>query len=308
MKKVLVVGAGNVGAHIIHYGVALNLGVEFYLLDINEELEQAQILDLKDTLLFSERSRVSGINFGDQKIAEMDVIIITAGAKQSPGETRCELLGKNSAMLQSIANDLGTLKPSAVILLVTNPVDILTHLAYGIFPLPKNQILGSGTLLDSMRLRWRMAEKYNISPKNIHGYVLGEHGDSEFVAWSTVKPAQDLETKEKEAIEKSVREEAYDIIKGKGSTYFGISAASITLVNAILNNTQEIFPVSTVYPHRNHPALQNTPVGIPAILGANGIEEVPEFVLNDEEWQKLEQSAEKLDKLYASCPLKITKT
>jgi L-lactate dehydrogenase len=304
MKKVLVIGAGNVGAHVIHYGITRNIGAEFFLLDVNEELEQAQILDLKDTLLFSQHSQIQGINFGDSKIAEMDVIIITAGANQAPGETRCDLLNKNAKILQNIANQLKPIKSSAVVLLITNPVDILTHLAYGIFDLPQKQIFGTGTLLDSARLRWRIADQSQINIKNVHGHVLGEHGDSEFVAWSTVHPSNQLAAKEKIAIEKSVKEEAYDIIAGKGATYFGISAAATKLLNAILHDTREILPVSTVYPHTDHPALSGTPIGIPAVIGANGIERVPELHLGKEEIAKLETSAEKLHELYGSCPVK----
>ena len=192
MKKVLVIGAGNVGAHIIHHGITKEVGAEFFLLDINQELEKAQVLDLKDTLLFSQHTQIQGIDFNDPRIVEMDIVVITAGANQAPGETRCDLLNKNSKILKSIADKLNPIKSSAIILLVTNPVDILTHLAYQIFNIPQERIIGTGTLLDSARLRWRIAEHFDVNIKNVHGYVLGEHGDSEFVAWSTVKTCEEL--------------------------------------------------------------------------------------------------------------------
>lgn len=303
MKKVLIVGAGNVGAHIIHHGITKNMGAEFFLVDINEELEKAQILDLKDTLLFSEYAKVEGIDFGDPRIGEMDIIVITAGANQLPGETRCNLLEKNTKILHSIATQLGTLKSSAIVLLVTNPVDILTHIAYDIFNLPSSQIFGTGTLLDSARLRWRIAEHFHINIKNVHGYVLGEHGDTEFVAWSTVKTESQLTQKEKEEIEESVKKAAYEIISGKGATYFGISAATTKLLNAILNDTHEIFPVSTIYPHSKNPYVLKTPLGIPAIICQEGIRGVPEIKLSEKETEQLEASAKKLQELYCSCPL-----
>jgi len=190
------------------------------------------------------------------------------------------------------------------VLLVTNPVDILTHVAYELFDLPKSQIFGTGTILDSARLRWRISEHNKINVKNVHGYVLGEHGDSEFVAWSTVKPGgNSLSDPEKEALEKSVQQAAYEIIDGKGSTYFGISAATISLLGAILHDSREIYPVSTIYPHSGHQSLSRTPIGVPAVIGAAGIDHVPRMNLTTEELKKLEKSADKLYALYDSCPL-----
>ncbi len=304
MQKVLVIGAGNVGAHIINHGITKHIGAEFFLLDLNEELEAAQILDLKDTLLFSHHAQISGIQFGDERLQEMDVIIITAGANQGPGETRCDLLQKNNSILQSIAAKLGKLKSEAIVMLVTNPVDILTKSAYQIFDLPQSQIFGTGTLLDSARLRWRLSEIMDINVNHVHGYVLGEHGDSEFVAWSSVRPETTLNEAEKLKAEEDVRQAAYTIIAGKGATYFGIGAATIKLLNAVINDTKEMLPVSAPYPYLADRELQNTPLGIPAVIGKNGIERVPERKLSDAELEKLTLSAEKLNTLFTSCPIK----
>ena len=298
MKKILVIGAGNVGAHIISHGIAKNLGADFYLMDLNEELTKAQLLDLKDTLLFSGNSRVHGIKFGDPIIHEMDIIVITAGANQAPGETRCDLLGKNAKILNSIANGLKPLKDDAIIMLVTNPVDIITKMAQDIFPVDNKQILGTGTLLDSARLRWRVAEHLNINVNSSHGYVLGEHGDSEFVAWSTVKFPHLFSEEIRPQIEESVRREAYDIIEGKGSTYFGVAAATVKLLNAIMHDTREIFPVSTSYPHFADSDLQRTPLGVPAVISQHGVEHIPPLQLDSEEKKKLTASAKKLTDLY----------
>jgi len=304
MKKVLVIGAGNVGAHIINHGITKHIGAEFFLLDLNEELEAAQILDLKDTLLFSHHAQVHGISFGDERIKDMDIIIITAGASQAPGETRCDLLQKNNSILQSIATKLGTLKPEAIVMLVTNPVDILTQSAFHIFDLPPSQIFGTGTLLDSARLRWRLSEAMGINVNHVHGYVLGEHGDSEFVAWSTVHPDPKLSEQEKEAMGKAVKEAAYSIIAGKGATYFGIAAATTKLLNAVINDTKELLPISTPYAHIKNKELKNTPIGVPAIIGATGIDRVPELSLYPEEEHQLENSAQKLKDLFNTCPIK----
>lgn len=303
MKKVLVIGAGHVGAHIVNHGISKQIGATFYLLDLNEELEAAQILDLKDTLLFSHHTQVTGIDFTDPQIKDMDVIIITAGANQAPGETRCDLLQKNCAILQSIAKQLGTLKPETIIILITNPVDILTRAAQMIFDLPSNQIFGTGTLLDSARLRWRLAEKMGININHIHGYVLGEHGDSEFVAWSNVRPSPELSQTEKDQLAEAVKQAAYTIINGKGATYFGIAGVAVKLLNAIINDTKELLPISTAYPWIEEETLQKIPLGIPAVIGSKGIEKVPQLHLSATEKQKLIASAQKIQGLFQSCQL-----
>lgn len=296
--KTLVIGAGYVGAHIIQQGLAKNTNTEFYLLDINKDLQAAQLLDLKDATLFCDNSSVHGITFDDPLIAEMDVIVITAGANQGPGETRCDLLNKNASVLKSINEKLGALKSSAIIVLVTNPVDVVTKIAQEVFPLPASQIIGTGTLLDSARLRWRVSELTQINIKNVHGYVLGEHGDSEFVAWSTVNFADQISDQQKAEIENSVMTAAYAIIEGKGATYFGIGAATVKILNAILNNTHELLPVSTEYPHFENDDLRGTPIGIPAVIGSSGVESVPLQKMTADEMTKLESSTVKLRDLY----------
>lgn len=298
MKKILVIGAGNVGAHIINHGIAKDLGADFYLMDLNEELTKAQLLDLKDTLLFSGNSRVHSIKFGDPMIHDMDIIVITAGANQAPGETRCDLLDKNAKILQDIAKGLSPIKEDSIIMLVTNPVDIITKMAQDIFPVDNKQILGTGTLLDSARLRWRAAEHLAINVKSSHGYVLGEHGDSEFVAWSTVNFPHLFSDEERLIIEDSVRKEAYDIIQGKGSTYFGVAAATVKLLNAIMHDSRSIFPVSTSYPHFEDAALRDTPLGVPAVISKHGIDHIPPLHLDSDEDAKLAASAQKLKGLY----------
>lgn len=294
MNQVLVIGAGQVGAHIAQCGIIKNLSVHFKLLDPNHDLTRSQTLDLKDTLLFSKNSRVSYVSTEDISTSELDIIIITAGANQKQGETRLDLLDKNTVILESISRQLGKLNPSTVIIMVTNPVDVMTKIAQRVFSLPEAQIIGSGTLLDSSRLRWRIAEELGINITNIHGYVLGEHGDSEFVAWSSVNARLKLTDAEKREWETAVRREAYDIIEGKGATYFGIGASTIHILSAILNDTREVMPLSVNYPHFKDESLRKTPIGVPAVIGKAGIIEVPEIVLSDSEMTLLESSAKTL--------------
>ncbi|MCF7812269.1 L-lactate dehydrogenase [Candidatus Gracilibacteria bacterium] len=297
MKKVAIIGTGNVGAHIASDGIAKNLPVEFLLVDMNQEFETAQVLDLKDSLLFSPKSRIRGVDFGDKVLTEADVFIITAGANQKPGETRTELLERNVGILKNIVHSLGKIKKSAIVIIVSNPVDILTSVASQILDLPKGHVFGSGTLLDSARLRWRLAEKFDQNISDVTGFVLGEHGDSEFVAWSTVKDSEDISSEEKKLIARSVMQEAYEIIEGKGSTYFGIGAAVTDILDAILSDEKKILPVSV--PLYGEYDLQNVSIGVPAKIGKKGIESVQEIDLSEEEKKQLHDSATKLKNL---CP------
>jgi len=292
MKKVAIIGVGNVGAHIASAAVNKNLAAEFLLVDQNQEFETAQVLDLCDSLLFSHNSRVYAADFTDKKVQNADIFVITAGVNQKPGETRLNLVGRNVAILKSIKKSLRTLKPSAIVILVTNPVDILATLAAEIFELPSSQVFGSGTLLDTARLRWRLARKFDKNISNIHGYVLGEHGDSEFVAWSTVDGADKISRDSREKIAKLVREEAYKIIAGKGATYFGIGAATAEIISAILNNSEKVFPLSVLL--NGEYGISGISIGVPAKLGEKGIMQVIELNLSKEELAKLQDSAKKL--------------
>ena len=299
MKKVAIIGTGNVGAHIASYGIARNFPVEFLLVDMNQEFETAQVLDLTDTLLFSHKSRVRGVDFGDKDLTDADIFVITAGAKQNKGESRCQLLGRNIETLKAIRDSLGKIKKSAVVIIVSNPVDVLTQVAVKLFGLPKGHVFGTGTLLDSARLRWRLADRFNKNIFDVTGVVMGEHGDSEFVAWSTVKGAEKFTEIEKEEIQYSIMREAYEIIDGKGSTYFGIGAATAEIIDAVLSDERTILPVSA--PLSGQYGIKNMSMGIPAKIGKGGIRKIMRIKLSPEEELKLRLSANKLKGLLKEC-------
>lgn len=292
MKKVAVIGAGNVGAHIVSAGVIKNLPVEFHLVDQNHDFEMAQVLDLCDSMLFSHNTRVYGSNFSDEVVRDADIFVITAGAKQEPGETRIDLLVKNREILMGIKKSIGSIKESAVIIMVTNPVDLLTALAHQIFNLPTSQIFGSGTLLDTARLRWHLARRFDINLANVHGYVLGEHGDSEFVAWSTVSKNSEIKAGEREQIATTIKEEAYRIIEGKGATYFGIGAAVAEIIEAVISDSEKILPLSVML--NGQYGISGVALGVPAKIGEHGINDVEEINLDADEIKKLQASAETL--------------
>ncbi len=298
--KIAVIGAGNVGSHIVASALLKNISADFLLIDRDEAFEAAQVLDIKDILLFAPNSHVQCASFGDKNLEEVDIFVITAGSNQKPGESRCELLGRNIQILQSIKTQMGKIKKEAIIILVSNPVDILTQAAVGIFGLPKGQVFGTGTLLDSARLKWRLAEIHNRNISDIRGIVMGEHGDSEFVAWSTVTGQERISEKQKSEISESVMKEAYEIIEGKGSTFFGIGAATAELLEHIVNDSKKILPLSC--PLNGEYGLSGVSVGVPAKVGRNGIEKIYEFSLEHDEYKKLLSSAEKLKKLLTECP------
>lgn len=297
MKRVAIIGAGAVGAHIASAGILKGLAAEFLLLDLDNDFETGQVLDLRDSILFSESKNIRGIDFGDEDLSNADIFIITAGAKQKEGESRTELLDRNVQILSSVYNSIGGVSRSAIIILVSNPVDILTEITHSIFSLPSGQIFGTGTLLDSSRMRWHVSEKFGLHPQNVSGYVLGEHGDSEFVAWSTVGVGgKGLSTffseEEKNDLEKKTREEAYEIIRLKGATFFGIGAATIEILSAVLGDTKKILPVSAHL--QGEYGLSGVSLGVPCVIGKRGVEKVWEIPLPESEKQKLDLSAQKL--------------
>lgn len=293
--KVAVIGAGNVGAATAYVTTIKNLAAEVVLIDQNEEKEHGEILDIADGLCFVDTGCVKGADYKDARDA--DVIVITAGAKQNKDETRLDLLEKNKKILKSIFKQIGKLKKTAVVIIISNPVDILTYIAQKIIRLPQNQIFGSGTSLDSARLKTEIAHHLKVSAQNIHGYVLGEHGDSEFVAWSTVsvgsKPAKELEgfnIGARKKIEAKVRKEVYEIIASKGATFYGIATAVSEIIEAIFYNQHKIIPVSTRL--KNWNGIDDVCLGAPAVIGRSGIEKVWDLKLEADEKKKLKRSAD----------------
>jgi L-lactate dehydrogenase len=269
-------------------------------MDLNESLTKAQTKDLKDSLMFSQFTTLTQVNQEDVPVDKLDVVIVTAGANQAPGETRMQLLAKNADLVKRIAGSLSGLKKEAIVLMVTNPVDVLTAVAREVFDLEPCKVIGSGTMLDSARLRWRIAERMGRCIHNVHGYVLGEHGDSEFVAWSSVSKACKISDEEKAKVEENVRGAAYEIIEGKGATFFGIGAAAVYILTAILHDSHALIPVSTHYPYLADEALQKIPLGVPSVIGDVGIVVTPELDLTEDEMEKLESSARQLHAAFES--------
>jgi L-lactate dehydrogenase len=301
MKTIAVIGAGDVGAHIVNAGMSARLEAQFYLVDINKELSASQVLDLKDSQLPAGKSLVEDADFSHPDVQSADIYVITAGVKQKPGESRCSLLGRNKVILESIKEQLPSIKPEAIVMLVTNPVDILTQIANELFSLPQGQVFGTGTILDTNRFHWRLAKHLSQQLEDVSGYVLGEHGDSGFIAWSTVHTATVINNESKNTMETDVRSAAHTIIDGKGSTYFGVSAMVTLLLRAIIHNSQKVLPVSTSL--KGQYGLHNIALGVPAVIGSQGVQSVIELELTPKEQQQLQNSAAELQKLFTECSL-----
>ncbi len=291
--KIAVIGAGSVGSTSAYSLLMSNIAAEIILVDIDKKRCKGQIMDLNDSLAFSSSSKIIEGATKDAKNA--DIIIIAAGQSQRPGQKRQDLLENNKKIIESIMKDLTPVDKDTIIIMVTNPVDTMTHYAQQLSNLPKNQIIGSGTFLDTQRLKGFLTEKLKISEKSINAFVVGEHGDLQLVAWSQatvsgvpLKNFPEINNNILNQIEEKTRKKAYDIIDCKGSTYFGIASCITSICKSIIYNQNRIIPTS-VYVEK-----LKTYIGMPAIIGNCGVKKIIDLQLNKQEEEKLKESAEKI--------------
>lgn len=288
-NKVVIIGCGNVG---MSYAYAL-LNQRTYvnkliLIDLNRERIEGEVMDLNHCLPYAP-SKIS-INVGDYSdCSDARIVVIAAGANQKPGETRTDLIHKNSEIFKDIVSKVMESGFNGIFVVATNPLDVMTYLTYKYSGLPSSQVIGSGTSLDTARLRLMIGKKLCINSKNIEAYVIGEHGDSEFIPWSNANISlqnmtEFLTKEEMDKIEYDVRNAAYEIINKKGATYYGIGMALVRITNAILGNENTIMALS-VYDEEN-----DVYVGMPAILNQNGAERRIYLKLTDEEQTELQHS------------------
>ena len=288
-NKVVIIGCGNVGMSYAYALLNQRSNVqELVLIDLNKERIIGEAMDLNHCLAFAPtKMQIKAGDYSDCKDAK--IVCIAAGANQNPGETRMDLIHKNSKIFKSIITEVMNSGFNGIFLVATNPLDIMTYLTWKYSNLPHNQIIGSGTSLDTARLRYMIGDKLNVNPKNIHAYVIGEHGDSEFVPWSNASVGlqnikEFLTEEELDKIYVDVRDAAYDIINRKGATYYGIGMCLVRITNAILGDENSIITVST-YDETN-----NVFVGLPAIINASGVREKVYVKLNEKEEERLQKS------------------
>ncbi|MGD9761355.1 MAG: L-lactate dehydrogenase [Candidatus Izemoplasmatales bacterium] len=299
-SKVVIVGTGFVG---MSYAYALvNQGTieELVLIDVNKDKAEGEAMDLNHGLAFAPRKMT--IKAGDySECKDAGLVVITAGVSQKPGETRIDLLNRNAKIIQSVTKSIMESGFEGIILLASNPVDILTYVAWKESGLPSGRVLGSGTSLDTARLRYEISKYIHIDARNIHAYILGEHGDSEFVCWSkayvgtkpmldVIESMKEIEFEDLDHIYIKVRDAAQEIIKKKNSTYYGIGMALVRITNAIFDNENSILPVS-VYNDGVYNIDKDLYIGLPAVLNRDGVHHVVNLKLSEDEQEKLSRSA-----------------
>ena len=295
MNKVVLVGCGNVGMAYAYALVNQKVYVdELVLIDINLEKCEGEAMDLNHCVAYSP-SKIN-VRVGEYlDCRDAKVVVIAAGANQAPGESRMDLIDKNSKIFSSIVSSIMQSGFNGIIVVATNPLDVMTYLTLKYSGLPANRVIGSGTTLDTSRLRYILSKKTGVNAKNIEAYVIGEHGDSEFIPWSNVNIAYKKVTDifsldELKEIEKEVRESAYEIINKKGATAYGIGMCLVRITNAILEDKNIVLPVSS------WDSENNICISTPAIVGSNGVKEKIFIPLNQEETNEIINSIKTIKK------------
>ncbi len=295
--KISIIGAGSVGSTIAYALLLKNIVAEIVLVDIDEIRCRGEVLDLSDTLSFCGPSFIHSGSTKDVQTSE--IIIIAAGKRQQPGQERITLLKENKKVIESIIHSIQPLRKDAIIIVVTNPVDLITRYTQELSSLPTSQVFGSGTFLDTQRLRGALSKKINIAEQSIHAYILGEHGDTQFPAWSCARvagiPLSDFGVTQKELdhIAHETKNKAYEIISCKGATYYGIATCVVALCRTIIFDQKRVTPVSCYIKEFD------VSLSMPVVLGAKGIEQILTVPLNTKEEEQLARSIKAL-KSYAT--------
>ena len=306
-QKVVLIGTGFVGMSFAYALLNQNVCNELVLIDINEKKAAGEAMDLNHGLAFSGANmKIYAGKYSD--CSDADIVVICAGVSQKPGETRPDLLARNSAVFKSIVSPVIESGFSGIFLIATNPVDVMTHVVKTLSGFPEHRVIGSGTTLDTARLRFLLGEYFSIDPKNVHAYVIGEHGDSEFVPWSQAligtKCVSDIVSKygdrfkqdEMNEISEKVKNAAYEIIAAKTSTYYGIGMSLVRIVKAILKDENSILTVSAYLDGEY--GESNVYAGVPVVLGRQGVRAHLNISLTEEELSKLHNSCELLRQYY----------
>ena len=311
-SKVAIVGAGSVGATLAYASLIRGVAHDIVLYDMNAEKVEAEVLDLRHGLLFVPAADVDGSD-DVQICAGADVIAITAGAKQRPGQTRLELASTNVEICRALIPNLLEVAPDAVIVMVTNPVDVLTLAALKFSGLPKNRVLGSGTVLDSARLRDLIARYLGVASQSVHAWIAGEHGDSEFPLWSSATvgsvPVQDftmpdgarLDLATEERIATEVVTAAERIIRGKGATNYAVGLAATRVIEAILRDENGVLPVSSLIDGRY--GLSDVCLSLPSLVNKSGVAAMLDVPMSDRELELLKKSAQEVRAVASSLGL-----
>lgn len=290
--KISIIGAGAVGSTIAYAFLLKNITAEIILIDINEIRCRGEVLDLSDALSFCGPSQIrSG---AAEDVRESDIIIIAAGKRQEPGQDRRALLNANKEVALSVMDSIQPVRNDAIIIVVSNPVDLITRYIQKISKLPTSQVFGTGTFLDTQRLRGELSKKIGIAEQSIHAYILGEHGETQFPAWSAARvagiPLYDfgITQEDLDQIAHKTKNKAYEIIACKGATYYGVATCVAALCRTIIFDQKRVTPVSCYIKELD------VTLSMPTVLGANGIEQILSIPLDRHEEHQLAQSVEAL--------------
>ena len=307
-RKIAIVGCGMVGATSAFALMEQGLFSELVLVDVNRERAEGEAMDIGHGMIFASPMNIYAGDYDD--IMDASIIVITAGASQKVGETRLDLVKKNAAIFGSIIPEIAKRNYQGILLIVANPVDILTHVAQKLSGFPRSRVFGSGTVLDTGRLKYLLGQHLDVDPRNIDAYIIGEHGDSEIPVWSSAyvsgmplsrfcefRGHHDHEAA-MEHLAQSVKDSAYEIIKKKKATYYGIAMGVRRICSAIIRDEKSVLPVS-VYLDGEF-GLSGATLSVPAIVGAQGIEKVVPISLSKEEGDALQKSAEILKETAAT--------
>ncbi|MDR0922163.1 MAG: L-lactate dehydrogenase [Lactobacillales bacterium] len=299
-KKVILVGDGAVGSSYAFALVTQGIAQELGIVDIFKEKTEGDALDLSHALAFTSPKKIYSATYADAHDA--DLVVLTAGAPQKPGETRLDLVEKNLRINKDVVTQIVDSGFNGIFLVAANPVDILTYSTWKFSGFPKERVIGSGTSLDSARFRQALSEKVDVDARSVHAYIMGEHGDSEFAVWSHANVAgvkledwlkdKDLDDQDLVDLFISVRDAAYTIIEKKGATYYGIAVALARITKAILDDEHAVLPLS-VYMEGQY-GINGVFIGAPAVVTAHGIQHIVPIPLNDHESQQMAASAKQL--------------
>lgn len=301
-RKVGVVGAGLVGSSFAYGLMIRGLATELVLIDMNSDKAIGEMMDFNHGLSFGRPMKITAGSYADLSGAQ--VVVMSAGASQKPGETRLDLLARNAGIFRAIIPEVVKYNPEGIILVATNPVDILTYISLQESKLPLARVVGSGTILDTARFRFLLGQCYNVDARSVHAYIIGEHGDSEIPLWSLANiggvrlqefaPLRNIryDQEEMNKLFISVRDAAYEIIKRKGATYYAIGLGLLSIVEAILGDYRSVLSVSTLMTGQY--GVTDICLSLPCVVGTNGVEEVLTLNLSKEEETGFRASAEKL--------------
>jgi len=306
IQKCAIIGCGGVGATTAFTLVESGLLNELVLIDIDRKKAEGEAMDIGHGVPFTSPVNIYAGDYSDLEDAYL--VIITAGANQAPGETRTDIAEKNAKVFRQIIPSITKYNQECILLIVTNPVDVLTRFTLELSGFPSERVIGSGTVLDTARLKYLLGNQLSIDSRNVHAFMIGEHGDSELAAWSGARVASlpieeycrqhecSKENLKLQEIYENVRDSAYQVIERKGSTYYAVAMALRRIAEALVRDERSILTVSHL-PNKRY-GLPDVCIGLPAIVGREGIADRIEIALSDEERKQLQDSAEKLNEIF----------